>query len=118
MDEEADDFEYQITQFILQLLKLIGIEDEYPVYKRNKISNFAEQTQMVLSAAEYLDEETVLSKLPFITVDEVHEILDRKNKEDMDRFGTLQQRNNLENNEEEGEETNLPPEEENTEEQA
>lgn len=89
LDEEADDFEYQVSQFIIQLLALIGVEDEYPSYKRNKISNLTEQTQMVLSAAEYLDEETVLNKLPFVTVDEVQEILKRKDSEDMDRFGNL-----------------------------
>ena len=88
MDEEADDFEYQITQFILSLLDLIGIEDEYPTFKRNKISNLTEQTNMVLSAADYLDEETVLNHLPFITVDEVQDILARKDSEDMERFGT------------------------------
>ena len=94
MDEEADDFEYQVSQFIMQLLALIGVEDDYPTYKRNKISNLAEQTQMVLSAAEYLDEETVLNKLPFITVDEVQDILKRKDSEDMDRFGNLKANNN------------------------
>ena len=44
---------------------------------------------MVLSASEYLDEETILKKLPFITVDEVKDILSRKDAEDMDRFGTI-----------------------------
>lgn len=85
MDEEADDFEYQVTEFIQQILKLIGIEDT-PVFKRNRISNENEQTQMVLSAADYLDAETILQKLPFITVDEVAAILARKDKESADTF--------------------------------
>lgn len=90
LDEEADDLEYQVSLFITQLLDLIGIEDEYPTYKRNKISNFKEQTDMVLSASEYLDEETILNHLPFITVDEVQEILQRKDAEDMERFVNYQ----------------------------
>lgn len=37
---------------------------------------------------EYSDEKTMLEKLPNITVDEVEEILKRKNAEDMDRLNT------------------------------
>lgn len=85
MDEQADDFEYQVIEFVQQILKLIGIEDT-PIFKRNRISNQKEQTDMVLSAAEYLDEETVLRKLPFITVDEVSEILAKKDQEAADTF--------------------------------
>lgn len=80
MDEEADDYEFQLTEFISSVLDLMGIDDN-PVFKRNRISNQKEQTDMVLSAAEYLDTETILSKLPFITVDEVSEILARKDAE-------------------------------------
>lgn len=80
MDENADDFEYQIIEFVQQILSLMGIEDT-PIFKRNRISNQTEQTQMVLLAAQYLDEETVLKKLPFITVDEVPEILAKKDAE-------------------------------------
>ena len=81
MDENADDFEYQVIEFIQQVLKLVGIEDT-PIFKRNRISNQMEQTEMVMLAAQYLDEETVLKKLPFITVDEVPEILANKTSED------------------------------------
>lgn len=80
MDEEADDFEYHVSEFIMQILKLNGIEDT-PVFKRNRISNEKEQTEMVLSAAEYLDAETILQKLPFITVDEIMNILAKKDQE-------------------------------------
>lgn len=80
MDEEADDFEFQITEFIQSILDLMGIEDN-PVFKRNRISNQQAQTEMVLSAAEYLDTETLLNKLPFVTVDEVSEVMARKNAE-------------------------------------
>lgn len=85
MDEEADDFEYQVAEFVQQVLRLMNIEDT-PVFKRNRISNESEQTQMVLQSAEYLDAETVLRKLPFVTVDEVSEILARKDQEAADTF--------------------------------
>ena len=85
MDEEADDFEFQIIEFIQQILALMGIEDT-PIFKRNRISNQKEQTDMILSASEYLDDETILSKLPFISVDEVADILLKKRQESEDRF--------------------------------
>ena len=86
MDEQADDLEYQVIEFMDQLLSLLGLENDTPIFKRNRISNQAEQTAMVLSASEYLDEETVLKKLPFITVDEVVDILKKKDAEDESRF--------------------------------
>lgn len=108
MDEEADDFEYQVTEFIQQILKLIGIEDT-PVFKRNRISNQKEQTDMILSASEYLDDETILQKLPFVTVDEVAGILARKAQDSEDRFDGEEDldNENLGNSEEEDSQANF-----------
>ena len=66
---KCDDLETCVTEFIKELLALIGIEDS-PTYKRSKIINMAEDTQMVLSAAQYLDDETILKHLPFLNPDE------------------------------------------------
>lgn len=85
LDENADDFEYNVIEFIQQVLALMGI-DAMPIFKRNRISNQKEQTEMVLQAAQYLDEETVISKLPFITPDEIKTILRKKDAEDVDRM--------------------------------
>lgn len=85
MDEEADAFEFQIIEFVQQILKFLGIEDT-PIFKRNRISNQKEQTDMVLSASDYLDDETILTKLPFISVDEVPDILARRDQEIDDQF--------------------------------
>ena len=41
---------------------------------------------MILTAAQYLDDETILKHLPFLTPDEVDEIQKRKAEEDLDRF--------------------------------
>lgn len=85
LDEEADAFEYQANEFIQQILRLIGIEDT-PVFDRNRIVNEKEETEMVLLAANYLDEETILKKLPFVTVDEVDAIMARKDASDFASF--------------------------------
>ena len=103
MDEEADDFEYQIIKCVRQILKLNGIDDT-PQFKRNRISNQKEQVEMVMSCANYLDDETVLSKLPFITVDEIQEILKKKEMEDAARIKLEQGNNRFGNQQEEQEE--------------
>lgn len=77
MDEEADDFEYQVIKAVRGVLSIIGIDD-MPIFQRNRISNRMEQTQMVMMAANYLDDETIIRKLPFVTPDEVDGILARK----------------------------------------
>ena len=43
--------------------------------------------QMILTAAQYLDDETILKHLPFLTSEEVDEIQKRKAEEDLDRMG-------------------------------
>ena len=88
LDENADDFERHCIEFIQQILVIAGIEPDMPIFKRNRISNQKEQVEIVLQEAEYLDTETILSKLPNITPDEVKEIMKRRDRESMERFGT------------------------------
>ena len=51
------------------------------------VLDFLEETQMILTAAQYLDDETILKHLPFLTQEEVDEIQKRKAEEDLDRMG-------------------------------
>lgn len=85
VDEEADDFEYQVIEAIRGILNILGVDD-MPVFHRNRLSNQMEQTQMVMMAANYLDDETVIKKLPFITPDEADEIIARKTASDQSAF--------------------------------
>lgn len=85
MDEAADDFEYQIIEFVQQILSLMGLEG-VPQFKRNRISNQTEQVNMVIAEAQYLDDETVLSLLPNITPDMIPEILARRDAQDTARW--------------------------------
>lgn len=82
---KCDDFESCVADFIYGLLDLIGVDDS-PTFKRSKIVNIAEDTQVVLSSAQYLDEETVLKHLPFLNQDEVEDIMKRKLEEETDRY--------------------------------
>lgn len=89
-DDKCGDFEYCIREFIGNLLALIGIEDE-PSFKWNRIANQTEETQMIMLAANYLDDEAILNKLPWITPEEVEEIMKRKSAEDITRLSTVEE---------------------------
>lgn len=82
---KCDGFEDCIFDFINGLLNLIGVDDA-PTFKRSKIINMNEDTQMILQAAQYLDDETILKHLPFLNIDEVDEILKKVDQEEMNRF--------------------------------
>lgn len=88
LNNKTDDFEYCVVEFIQGILELAGIEDN-PTFKRSTIINQTEETNMVLAAAEYLDDETILKHLPFLNIDEIDDILKRKDKEESDRYVDL-----------------------------
>ena len=82
LDEEADHFELQLIPFVQRIAALAGLGDVYPLFKRNRISNQRELTEMIISAAEYMDTETVLRHLPFLSVDEIPRIIDALRREE------------------------------------
>lgn len=86
LDNKVDQFEYCVIEFLQGIFAIAGIEDN-PTFKRSRIANQNEQTQMVLMAAQYLDDETLLNKLPWLTPEEVRDVLDRRDNTDMQRFG-------------------------------
>lgn len=85
LDCKTDQYEYECIEFVRNILKLQGIED-IPQFKRNKIANQSEATTMILQASNYLDDETVLKHLPFLSPDEIENILKNKEKEEAERF--------------------------------
>lgn len=87
LDENADDFEYNLIECITQIGALLGIseEDATPIFKRRQIKNQHEVVEILSMESAWLDEETIISKLPNVTIDEVKEIMERKEKEDIDR---------------------------------
>lgn len=86
---KCDGYEYCIVKFIKGILALIGVEDA-PTFKRTKMVNMSEETQMVLSAAQYLDDETILNLLPFLNIDQVDTILEKRDAEELNRFADLE----------------------------
>lgn len=90
LNNKTDDFEYCVIEFIQNILDLAGIEDD-PTFKRSSIINQTEETNMVLAAGQYLDDETILKHLPFLNIDEIDEILMRKDREEADRFMQIEE---------------------------
>lgn len=88
LELKCDGYEYCVTECIKGLLELVGIEDA-PTYHRRKTTNQPEVTNMVLAAGQYLDDETILKHLPFLNIDEINDILKRKDKEESDRYADL-----------------------------
>ena len=89
LDNKVDQFEYCILDFLQGIFVLAGIEGT-PTFQRSRIANQLEETQMVLMAAQYLDDETVLKHLPWLTPEEVDEILKRRDAEDFNRFESFE----------------------------
>ena len=85
LELKCDGYEYCVTEAVKNLLSLIGVEDS-PTYHRRKTTNQPETTQMILSAAQYLDDETILKHLPFLNIDEINDIMKRKEAEEAERY--------------------------------
>lgn len=99
MDEEADEFEYQLIEYIQQILRIMGLPEVVPQFFRNRIANQKEQTQMVMMAANYLDDRTILELLPFVTIDKIDGILEARNVSEYDRMEDEESQQSEENDE-------------------
>lgn len=84
-DNKCDDFEYLIIDFVQSILKLAGVEDN-PTFTRNRIVNQAEQTDMIIKAAQFLTEEAVIKHLPFLTPEEADQIIKQRDAEGLAQF--------------------------------
>ena len=86
LDENAADFEHWVGEAVHQLLLLQGVDD-WPVFKRHRISNQLEQVQMIVAEAQWLDTPTILRKLPNVTSEEVRAIIEGTEMEAAGVFG-------------------------------
>jgi len=76
LDLKIDKIEKQVTRFILAILKLAGIEDDAPTYKRNQIINVLEETQCLTMQAQYLPADYIMEKMLVLNgdIDRIEEI--------------------------------------------
>ncbi len=104
LDSKCDEYEYCVNNFLEDILRLAGIEDENPTFTRSMIVNKGEEITNVLQAAQYTGEEYTTTKLLNILGDGdmVEEILQRKDEEDMERFTSRKKNANNDSDEEDG----------------
>lgn len=87
LDLSTDKFEVEVTRFIVEILRLAGLDDE-PTYTRNQIISKSEEAQVVLLGAEYFDDEYITKKLLAINgdIDQYEDIQKRKAEQEMSAF--------------------------------
>lgn len=95
LDLKTDKFESEVTRFIVEILRLAGIDDA-PSYTRNQIINKTEETQSLLMGAQYYDDEYITKKLLTINgdIDQYEDMMKRKAAEEVDRFTGGNEREN------------------------
>lgn len=86
LDLQTDKFEAEVTRFLMEILRLAGIDDK-PSYTRNQIINKTEETQAILLGAQYYDDEYITKKLLTINgdIDQYEKMMRRKAAEEIDR---------------------------------
>lgn len=86
LNEKTDMFETQVTDFIENILSLLGIDD-IPSYTRSTIVNQSEMITNVLQAAPYLSEEYVTKKIMeiFGDIDKVENVMLQKLEDEASR---------------------------------
>lgn len=89
-DNKCSDFEYFLIDFIQQICAIAGIQNPQPQFTWNKVINQLEETNMVLAAAEFLDDETLLRHLPWLLPEEIPDILKRRDEADLKRMGAIE----------------------------
>ena len=85
--------EPQVTEFILGILKLAGIDDQ-PSYQRNRLINETEETQKIIMQAQYFDDEYIRQKLLTANgdIDMLEEINKRMDAENATRLKEAEER--------------------------
>lgn len=88
LNAKTDAFEYCVLEFLEGLLPLAGVSGQ-PSFRRSVIANRGEEIGNILSAAPYLDRETVTEQLcaALGLSDRFGEILTKKRKEDASGSG-------------------------------
>ncbi|MCD8207071.1 MAG: phage portal protein [Bacteroidales bacterium] len=86
-DNKVDQYEYCVLQFVTEILKLAGIEDN-PTFTRAKVANQNDNMSTLLMAAPYLDDDYLVQKICAILgdPDAAQDILDRKAALDVSRL--------------------------------
>ena len=86
MNSKADDYEYMVTDFLDNLMLIVGIDDE-ATFQRSMLVNQSEQIEMLLQAQEYLSDDYITEKILLILgdADRLDEVLRDIDNDQADR---------------------------------
>lgn len=101
LNAKADQYEYCVRKFLDGILEVAGIEDE-PTFTRSIIVNNQEELQLVIQAAQFLDQEYVTRKVLTLLGDgdQAEEILARMSAQELQMGGFAQAVEEVANEEE------------------
>lgn len=87
MNSKADKYEYQVHEFLDNLLEIVGIDDE-ATFTRSMLVNGMEIISILIQAGDYLSKEYVTEKILTVLgdADKVQEVLKQMDEENMDRL--------------------------------
>ena len=86
---KADQFEYCVLDFLHELMRIAGINDE-PTFTRSTIVNVQEEVQTVILAASYLSEDYITQKVLTLLGDgdKAEEMIKQRDADAVDRIKT------------------------------
>ena len=88
LNNKTDGYEYCVDEFLSNLLKLIGIDDEKPTFTRDVLINQQEQIQVLTSASDYLPSDYLTKKILLLLGDGdlADDIVKQMQAEEMERL--------------------------------
>lgn len=93
LNAKTDQFEYCVIDFLQEILKLAGVDDN-PTFTRSLIKNVSEELEKLMLVAQVLPEEYLTKKvlLTLGDADKIDEVLDAKDRENVERMTGFTQR--------------------------
>ena len=90
LNQKTDDFETHVTAFIMGILNLAKIDDK-PTYTRSQNTNRRETIEMVMTSAEYTDDEYATKKIltTLGDADEFEAVMKRKIADEATRYNNV-----------------------------
>ena len=88
INSKADLYEYQLIEFIKEIMRLAGVEDE-PTFTRSMINNTSEMISSLIAGAQYLEPDYVTTKILTLLGDgdKAEEMLEQMAADQMAQIG-------------------------------
>ena len=92
MNSKADQYEYQVIQFIKGILEIAGIDDD-PSFTRSKLINVNESVGTVLEASQVLDDEYTTKKVLMLLGDgdQADDVIERMDADELEMGGMTEE---------------------------